>query len=150
FVPPDRGSVPPVVHVTANKGELEIQADDEDLQVTISQGGKKVVQVIGRNSKKLFELPTAAGEIFAVALPGEVRGKTTPFALAPGGRQTFAARVLLADKVPPAAEKPPPAVEVGSVTYKNEFPRPVEVVPLGSKQPASGTASEPAGSFRLD
>jgi uncharacterized protein (TIGR03067 family) len=97
--PPVQDFAHTVIRIATNKGVLEIEADDEDLEITIKQAGKEpVIEVINKNTKRAFDLSAAEGEIIAKEMPAGVRVKTTQFELTRGGRTTFSARVLLENK----------------------------------------------------
>jgi uncharacterized protein (TIGR03067 family) len=97
FSPRVREFAQTVVRVVTNRGVLEIEAEDKDLEITVKQSGKDVVtaEVVDRGTKRTFELTAAGGEILAKEMPDGVRAKTTQFELTRGGRRRFQARVLL-------------------------------------------------------
>jgi len=99
FIPPVQELAHTVIRIATNKGMLEIEADNEDLEITIKQAGKDVVAavVVNKKTKRTFELSATDGQIEAKGLGDEDgRLKTTEFALARGGRKTFSAGMLLA------------------------------------------------------
>ena len=95
FVPPVQDLVQTVVRLAMNKGVLIIEANDEDLEITIKQGGKEVVKavVVDKKTKRTFELTAEQGEIL-------VRGKDSTFwarkfELQRGERVIFSAQALV-------------------------------------------------------
>lgn len=98
--PPVQDFAQTVIRIATNKGVLEIEADDEDLEITIKQEGKETAKavVVNRKTKHTFELTAVGGEIIATDILDKQRLKTTEFTLERGGRTTLRARVLLAAK----------------------------------------------------
>src|SRR5262249_53320509 len=97
FIPPVQDFAQTVIRIATNKGVLEIEAEDEDIEVTIKQPGKNpIVQVIHKKTKETFELTAVGGEIITrlPAHPGlDLKGKE--FQLSRGGRVYFSARDLV-------------------------------------------------------
>src|SRR5262249_17797490 len=79
---------------------LEIEAEDEDLVVTIEQAGKDVAKavVISKKTKQSFVLTAADGKIIAWDPRDDRVLKTTEFTLERGGKKSFSAPVLLEDR----------------------------------------------------
>jgi len=92
-----------VFRIATNKGYLEIEADDEDLEITVKQAGKvAVAEVVNKRTKRGFQLTAQDGEIEVVErTPDGMRSKTTRFELSRGGKIRFTARMLLDDALPP-------------------------------------------------
>jgi uncharacterized protein (TIGR03067 family) len=89
------------IRVVTNRGVLEIEAGDKDLEITIKQAGKEVVteEVAERGTKRVFELTAAGGEITVRERPDGVWTTALHFELTRGGRRVFQARLLLSDPV---------------------------------------------------
>jgi anti-sigma factor RsiW len=101
-LPPVREFAATVIRVATNQGELVIEADDADLEITIKQPGKEpVVEVVQKKTQRRFVLTAVDGEILAEDKESGMRVKTTDFQLSRGGRQTLSAQVLLSDKTEP-------------------------------------------------
>lgn len=97
FIPAVRDLAHTAVRIAANRGVVEIEAVDEDLEITITQAGNDpVMLVIHKNTRQTLELPAADGEIMARDLPRRQRGRTTKLVLDRGGKKTFKAPALLA------------------------------------------------------
>ncbi len=80
-----------VVRVVTDKGDLVIEADDE-VQVTLKQGGKQV-RVLDTRTGRTFSI--AAGEYDAevTEVPDGVRVATRHFSLTRGGREVLSVRL---------------------------------------------------------
>ncbi|MFO0968343.1 MAG: family 16 glycoside hydrolase [Gemmataceae bacterium] len=101
FIPPVRDFAHYFFRLATNRGVLEIEADDEDIEITVKQEGKDVVKavVINKKTKRTFELSAADGQIEATDPLDKTTRKTTEFALERGGRTSLRARALLPERV---------------------------------------------------
>lgn len=104
FVPPVQDFALTVIRTATNKGVLEIETDDEDLEITVKQAGKvAVAEVLHKKKKWIVEISAADGEIEARERGPDGLGvkSITPFQLTRGGKVSFTARVLAAERAPP-------------------------------------------------
>ncbi|HEY7312713.1 MAG TPA: efflux RND transporter periplasmic adaptor subunit [Gemmataceae bacterium] len=100
FVPPIQDFAQTVIRVATNKGVLIIEAEDEDLEISIRRDGadQSVLARVAKGSKEVIEL--RAGELTIDArLPGGDCLKTTELTLARGGKRLLSARLLLTPQV---------------------------------------------------
>jgi RND family efflux transporter MFP subunit len=100
FVPPTQDFAQTVIRVATNKGVLVIEAEDEDLEVSIKRDGtdQTVLARVAKGSKEIIEL-RAGGLTIEASLPGGDCLKTTELALSRGGKRLLSARLLLAPRV---------------------------------------------------
>jgi uncharacterized protein (TIGR03067 family) len=102
FIPPVQDFAQTVIRITTNKGELVIEADDEDIEIVVKQAGKEPrIEVIQKTSKRTFVLTATDGEIVAQEKESGLRVKTTEFQLTRGGQVKLNAHMLLAAKPEP-------------------------------------------------
>src|SRR5262249_46613536 len=92
------------IRIATNKGELVIDNDDEDIEVTIKQPGREpVVVLVQKGTRRALELTaTDDGKIQAREQGSGLRFNTTNLELSRGDKVTFKASMLLAAKPPPA------------------------------------------------
>ena len=97
---------PQVIRIATNQGELVIETDDEDVQVTVSQGGDNV-RVLDTNSGATFDIRSGEFEISAVGKDGKTEFDVTPSRLTMqrGGREVV--RVTQKKKLHPRRRTPP-------------------------------------------
>ncbi|HZZ82559.1 MAG TPA: protein kinase [Gemmataceae bacterium] len=101
FIPAVQDVARSVLRTLANRGTLVIDADDEDVEIAITQAEQVMAtEILKRGTSQVFELPAGAGEIEAKDPSTGLRTKTTSFQLKRNGRETFNARALLAEKPP--------------------------------------------------
>ncbi len=100
FLPPVQHFAQNVIRIATNKGVLEIETDDADLEITVKQAGKiAVAELVNKQTKKVYELSAVDGEIEVTERgPAGIGVKSkTPFHLTRGGRVVLTARLLLAN-----------------------------------------------------
>jgi RND family efflux transporter MFP subunit len=100
LAPPIEDFAQTVVRIVTNKGVLVIEAQDEDLEISIKRDGtdQTVIARISKGNKEVIEL--RAGELtIDASLPGGDRLKTTELTLARGDNKLFTARLLLTPQV---------------------------------------------------
>jgi uncharacterized protein (TIGR03067 family) len=102
FVPPVQELAQTIIRVATNRGVLEIETEDEDLEITVKQAGKDVTTavVIDKKTKRTFELTAEDGQIVAKVPGSDLRLRTTDFTLERGGKTYLKARALLAPAPP--------------------------------------------------
>jgi serine/threonine protein kinase/WD40 repeat protein len=85
-----------VIRIATNRGELVIDNDDEDIEVTIKQAGADpVVVVVQKGTQRTLELTAVNGEIDVKELRTGMRFKTNELTLSRGDKVTFKASMLL-------------------------------------------------------
>lgn len=98
WAPPVQDFAQTVIRMATNKGELVIEAEDDDIEITIKQPGKHpIVEVVDKQKSRTYELSAIGGEIIAKEKESGLRVKTTEFTLERGGKTTLRAQVLLAE-----------------------------------------------------
>jgi multidrug efflux pump subunit AcrA (membrane-fusion protein) len=100
FVPPLQDFAQTVVRVATNKGVLVIEAEDQDLEISIKRAGtdQTVIARVTKGNKEVIEL--RAGEFTIDAnLPGGDCLKTTELTLTRGRTKLLTARLLLTPQV---------------------------------------------------
>ena len=102
-----------MIRLPSKDGELVLEADADQIEVTIKQAGKEpVVVVVDKNSKRTVELKAANGTIEARELPDGLRFKTQTFELTSDKRKVLTATMLLAMPDAVAAKSPKPDVNM--------------------------------------
>ena len=85
-----------IFRIKTDRGEIVIESQDEEIEVTVKQAGHDpVVVVVDRNTQQTIELKPGTGEIEAKELPDGVRFKTQKFELRRGGKTVFTTEMLL-------------------------------------------------------
>ncbi len=84
---------PTLIRIATNKGELVIQTDDADVEVTVTQAGAKVLD---RSSKRWFELKAGDYEIEVREMPNGLSFFTKEFKVTRGGKVTINVKLELA------------------------------------------------------
>ncbi len=96
-----------VIRIATNKGELVIETEDEDIEVTIRQPGEEPqVVVVMKGSQKRLDLRAINGEIEAREHPSGLRFRTRELIIGRGERIGLKASMLLAEKPPPERGDP--------------------------------------------
>jgi hypothetical protein len=99
---------PAVIRFTTDKGELVLETDDRDIEVTVLQGGAKVID---RKKDRQFILTAKGGEVEFYDPQTGVRLLTKEFTLERGGRTVVRAKEELADARKQQKEKPAASVD---------------------------------------
>ncbi len=100
FVPAARNWAAMVVRVVTNKGVLVIEAEDQDVEITIRRDGTDQVVTVQVSKAKQEAIELRAGDFtIEASLPGGVALKTTELTLLRGGKKFLSARMLLPRQV---------------------------------------------------
>jgi RND family efflux transporter MFP subunit len=105
--PPVQDLAQTVVRVVTNQGVLVIEAEDQDLEITVKRDGtdESVTARVSKGGKEVIVL--RAGDLRIDArLPGGDCFRTTELTLARGGKKFLTARLLLASQGADAAPSP--------------------------------------------
>jgi hypothetical protein len=102
---------PTIIRIATNKGELVVEVDDQDIEVSVKQGSTVVVD---RKKDRSFVLTAKGGEIEFYEAATGVRLLTKEFTLERGGKTVVRAREELA-----AAAKNKPLASVPAKTERH-------------------------------
>jgi serine/threonine protein kinase/multidrug efflux pump subunit AcrA (membrane-fusion protein) len=100
LVPPIQDFVQTIIRVATNKGVLVIEAEDQDLEISIKRDrtDQGITVRVAKGGKEVIEL--RAGELaIEASLPGDDRLTTTELTLTRGGTRLLTAKLLLAREV---------------------------------------------------
>jgi WD40 repeat protein/serine/threonine protein kinase len=121
-----------IIRYATNKGELVIEVDDPQIEVTIKQNN---LTVFDRSTNRQFELTAGKGEIEVFEPATGLRMTTKQFTLTRGG--TARITVRRGDLVPP--KKPLPATSAADALRRETIP-PYELQAAGDGDPARAPA----------
>jgi serine/threonine protein kinase len=118
--------VPSIIRIASNKGELVIETDDRDVEVTIKQEGKEpLVLLVDRKTQKQLELRAGDYELEVKEQPDGLSFRTKKFTLSRGGKKVVDVGVVPTAAIPAleelwcqAVSKLPPDAQIGRVAAR--------------------------------
>jgi WD40 repeat protein/serine/threonine protein kinase len=128
-----------VIRIATNKGELVIETDDKDVEVTIRREGEEPqVTLIDKHGKREFVLKAGDYKLEVTEKPGGLHFETEEFSITCGGKKTINVHL---ERTAAAARKTKPPEATGPPTPKETVRiEPAALLPMRPGEPISAVA----------